>query len=185
MSEEAPALPDTETSSSADRFPVTINRPVGPPRVAVDTRDIFGKPVTVACATCHSMRTPNHANRTPADLDDFHRGMTFAHGKQACFSCHNPEDYDTLRLADGTAVEYPEVMTLCAQCHGPQHRDYQHGAHGGMSGFWDLTRGPRIRNNCVDCHDPHVPKFPMMQPTFKPKDRFLDPTPSPMESEHG
>lgn len=184
-SREMPAVSDASPATSPDRYPVTIHRPEGPPRVAVDTRDVFGNPVTVACANCHSIRTPNNNNRSPSDLDEFHRGMTFAHGTVSCFSCHNPRNYDTLRLADGTAVEYPDVMTLCAQCHGPQYRDYLHGAHGGMNGFWDLTRGPRIRNNCVDCHDPHAPAFPMMQPTFKTNDRFLTPARMPTEGEHG
>jgi predicted CXXCH cytochrome family protein len=102
--------------------------------------------------------------------------MPLAHGMLACYSCHNPDDADALRLADGTSVAYPDVMTLCAQCHGTQARDYEHGAHGGMNGYWDLTRGPRTRNNCIDCHDPHSPEFPSMQPTFKPRDRFLDPS---------
>jgi hypothetical protein len=63
-------------------------------------------------------------------------------------------------------------MTLCAQCHGPQFRDYQHGAHGGMSGFWDLSKGGRTRNNCIDCHDPHAPKYPTVTPARGPNDRF-------------
>ncbi len=166
------------------RYPVTIHRPDGPPRVAIDSRDALGDHNTVACSNCHSIRTPNPENRQPSDLNDFHLGMTFSHGTLACLSCHNPSDYDTLRLADNTVVEHPDVMTLCAQCHGPQYRDYQHGAHGGMNGYWDLTRGPRVRNNCVDCHDPHLPAYPKMQPTFKPKDRFLEPAHTPAEGDH-
>ena len=60
-------------------------------------------------------------------------------------------------------------MTLCAQCHGPQFRDYQHGAHGGMTGYWDLTKGGRMRNNCIDCHDPHAPKYPTVTPGPRPE----------------
>jgi formate-dependent nitrite reductase cytochrome c552 subunit len=125
----------------------------------------------------------NLTNRTPGDFKEFHQAVTsqFAHGKISCLSCHDPNDYDRLRLADGQAVPYTEVMTLCGQCHGPQTRDYAHGAHGGMNGYWDLSRGPRTRNNCVDCHDPHAPQFPDMQPTFKPRDRFLS-RPDPTET---
>ena len=89
------------------------------------------------------------------------------------------DDYDSLKLADGTRVEFTEVMTLCAQCHGQQMKDYEHGAHGGMNGYWDRSRGPQTKNNCVDCHNPHAPQFPKMQPTFKPRDRFLE-----KETEH-
>ena len=77
----------------------------------------------------------------------------------------------TLRLADGAALPYTEVMQLCAQCHGPQHRDYQHGAHGGMAGYWDLSKGGRTRANCIDCHVPHAPKYQPVQPARGPNDR--------------
>jgi hypothetical protein len=78
-----------------------------------------------------------------------------------------------LRLADGRSLPYSDVMSLCAQCHGPQFRDYQHGAHGGMTGYWDLSKGGRTRNSCIDCHDPHAPKYPTVTPARGPNDRFL------------
>ena len=62
-------------------------------------------------------------------------------------------------------------MRLCAQCHGPQFRDYGKGAHGGMEGHWDLSRGGRTRNHCVDCHDPHVPAIRQVQPAGRARDR--------------
>jgi formate-dependent nitrite reductase cytochrome c552 subunit len=68
-----------------------------------------------------------------------------------------------------------DAMQLCAQCHGPQFRDYTHGSHGGMQGHWDLSRGPRLRNHCVDCHDPHTPQFQPSNPVLPPADRLLPP----------
>ena len=142
--------------------------------------DHAGRPITVACATCHSVRPANGSPDAPprrdaSTLTVFHQGLIFDHGDLACASCHNAGDgYATLRLAEGTALGFPEVMTLCAQCHGPTYADWQRGAHGGMTGHWDLSRGGRERNNCIDCHDPHAPAFPRMVPTFKPRDRFLD-----------
>ncbi len=50
-------------------------------------------------------------------------------------------DYDSLQLADGHRVEFTDVMTLCGQCHGPQMKDFNHGVHGGLNGYWDLSRG--------------------------------------------
>jgi len=76
-------------------------------------------------------------------------------------------------LADGTLVEFEDVMQLCGQCHGPQLRDHERGIHGGMNGYWDLRRGSQYKNHCVDCHSPHHPKFPQMKTQFKPHDRFL------------
>jgi hypothetical protein len=157
------------------RFPVQIRKPFGAPRVVTAVQDAHGSLVTVACSTCHTTRPPIPENKTVKELDEFHGGMTFSHGTVSCLSCHNPNDYDSLKLADGHRIEFTEVMTLCGQCHGPQLKDYEHGAHGGMNGYWDLSRGPRMKNNCVDCHNPHTPQFPKMRPTFKPRDRFLEP----------
>lgn len=156
------------------RFPIVIRKPSGPPRVETAVKDAHGTIVTVACATCHATRPPNHENRSVKELDEFHSRMAFSHGTISCLSCHNPNDYDSLKLADGRRVEFTDVMTLCGQCHGPQMKDYEHGAHGGMNGYWDLTRGPQVKNNCVDCHNPHSPQFPKMRPMFKPRDRFLE-----------
>ena len=78
-----------------------------------------------------------------------------------------------MRLADGRVLEFVDSMQLCAQCHGPQHRDWQRGSHGGMTGHWDLARGPRERNHCVVCHDPHAPQLQQVSPAPPPRDRFL------------
>jgi formate-dependent nitrite reductase cytochrome c552 subunit len=170
----------TEPAASGRHgFSVTIRKPAGPPRVVTGVKDVHGSFVTVACSTCHATRPPDFQNKTVKTLDEFHSGMPFSHGPVSCLSCHNAVDYDALQLADGSRVEFTDVMTLCGQCHGPQMKDYQHGAHGGLNGYWDLARGPQQKNNCVDCHNPHAPQFPKMQPTFKPKDRFLEQSRSP------
>jgi hypothetical protein len=155
---------------------VEVRKPAGPPVVKTGVTDRQGNPVTIACNTCHASKPPNPDARLGKDLEFFHQGLTGHHGNLTCGSCHNPADgYASLRLADGRSVPYPEVMQLCAQCHGPQYRDYQHGAHGGMAGHWDLTTGGRTRNNCVDCHDPHAPKYPKLQPAQGPRDRGVTP----------
>lgn len=156
-------------------FGVTIRKPDGPPRVELAGQDPLGRSGSVACSTCHSVRPPNFANTTAATLNEFHQGLQFQHGNLTCYACHNPDDADSLRLADQTSVAYSDVMTLCSQCHGLQATAMAHGAHGGMNGFWDLSRGPQTKNNCIDCHDPHQPSFPKMIVGFKPRDRFLEP----------
>ena len=157
------------------RYEVSILRPAAPPAVRTGVYDLHGKEVTATCVACHATREPNPRNRRSEDLDDFHKGLTFQHGSNACLSCHNKDDYNSLRLADGASVSFSDVMTLCAQCHGPQYRDYQHGSHGGMTGYWDLSRGPRTRNNCLHCHDPHAPAYVGALPAPPPRDRFLTP----------
>ncbi len=156
----------------AGLFPVLVNCPAGPVRVDSGQKDLHGHAVLIACSTCHATRPPNPQSRTTEDLDQFHQGLHVAHGGLSCLACHNRDDYDSLRLADGTRVEFTDVMKLCGQCHGPQAEAYKHGAHGGMTGYWDLSRGPRQRNNCIDCHDPHAPAFPAVTPVFPPRDRF-------------
>ncbi len=170
------ADPSAQDGQSSPRLhPVQIRRPDGPPRVITPLTGRDGGQIEATCASCHATRPADATVRVGEDLDEFHQGLTVQHGSLTCLSCHNSSDYDTLRLADGAKVEFPDVMTLCAQCHGPQYRDYTHGTHGGMTGFWDRTKGPRQRNNCVDCHDPHAPAFRGFQPAPGPRDRFLTP----------
>lgn len=176
---ERPGRVTEERAGGDTLYPVTIRTPDH--RVMVDSgrRDAHDQPVMVACATCHDTRPPAPAVHSAAELDEFHQGLTYAHGELSCLSCHNAEDYDTLKRADGRAINFSASMNLCAQCHGPQFRDYQNGSHGGMQGYWDLSRGPRTRNTCIDCHDPHHPAYPQVMPVFPPKPvKGESPTPS-------
>jgi hypothetical protein len=104
----------------------------------------------------------------------FHAGIQIVHGKQTCKSCHRPPRFEGFQLADGKPVSYQDVTLLCAQCHSRQSRDYQQGAHGGMTGYWDLDAGVRDRNHCIDCHNAHSPTFPRMLPAPHARDRFLE-----------
>jgi hypothetical protein len=129
----------------------------------------------VECGVCHSLPDEGPPASRPSDLEDFHTGMQFDHGELTCNSCHHPDDRDLLRRADGRPIEFEQTMDLCGQCHGTQMRDYRRGAHGGMKGHWNLDDGPRVRNNCVNCHDPHKPAFPSMMPAPPPQDPLLEP----------
>lgn len=154
------------------RHATHIRQPIVAPRVDTGRKDAHGASITVACGTCHATSQPRRETRSAVDLDEFHQGLQYAHGTLTCLSCHDATNYDQLRLADGRGLPFTEAMSLCAQCHGPQYRDYTHGSHGGMTGYWDLSRGPRERNHCVDCHDPHAPRYPEVRPAFPlPPDR--------------
>jgi formate-dependent nitrite reductase cytochrome c552 subunit len=166
-------IDSSDHEARSHRFPVTIHHPDGPPRVATGETDPRGQPVTVSCVSCHSNLPPKPLTDSGEALSEFHQGLEFRHGQLTCLSCHHADDYNRLRFADGRPLEFSRVQALCAQCHAPQARDYERGAHGGMQGYWDLTRGPRTRKNCIDCHDPHAPAFPRMIPSFRPLDRFL------------
>lgn len=165
--------PATPQPHPGGAFEVVVRQPIGAPRIATGTLDEKGHPVFVACATCHATKPPVASAKLGTPLQQFHQRLMGQHGEMTCNSCHNPGDgYATLRRADGKSLPYSDVMQLCAQCHGPQFRDYQHGAHGGMTGFWDLAKGGRVRNNCIDCHDPHAPKYPTVMPARGPADRY-------------
>jgi len=158
-----------EKSDSDTRHPVCIRQPRAEILVDSGRVDAQGQSIMVSCATCHDTRDPVVATNDAAHLDQFHQGLRYDHGKLSCLSCHHADDYNRLKLSDGRALDYSNSMKLCAQCHGPQHRDYQNGSHGGMTGYWDLSRGPRERNNCIDCHDPHHPAYPKVLPVFPPQ----------------
>lgn len=154
--------------------PVTIVVDEGAPRVATDRNDGSGATVTVRCGTCHASKPANPSLRTAAELDVFHQGLEFRHGELSCLACHDATNYDRLKSASGEAIEFADHQRLCVQCHGPTARDYEHGAHGGMTGHWDLSRGPRTRLGCTRCHDPHAPAYPAMTRTFFSIDRFAE-----------
>lgn len=141
--------------------------------IATGQVDAVGRPVHVACVTCHSLRTPAALPTSTADLDEFHQGLLFAHGQLTCASCHVIGDQTTLHRADGTPVAMVDAIQLCRQCHGSQARDYDHGAHGGMNGHWDRSVGAQLKNHCIDCHDVHAPQFQPSMPVLPPRDRGM------------
>lgn len=168
------AVVEKQPAPAAAAFPVTIHTPPKLTGVPSDHEDALGRPLRVRCVECHSQRQSEEPRR-PEQLDEFHRGLTFKHGELACVSCHDRGDHERLTLASGEKVPLVDAMRLCAQCHGPQYRDYTRGSHGGMNGYWDLSRGPRLRNHCVDCHDPHSPAYPGFSPAPGPRDRGAAP----------
>lgn len=153
--------------------PVIITLPDPNPTVDSGMTTFAGERVGVSCVTCHTLLVDDPRVYVVEDLDVFHQGLVLDHGDLSCASCHDLDSGQHLRLADGSGVGFDESMRQCAQCHGPQHRDYQSGSHGGMMGHWDLSRGPRERRHCIDCHDPHAPAQPQVLPVFSPGDRFL------------
>jgi len=175
---QADRPPRTRPAPGPPLGAVTIHSPVRLTGITTGAGDPLGRPVRVACVTCHSLRKPDELPTSTAALDEFHQGLTFDHGSLRCGACHLIGDQSTLHLADGAVIAMTDAIQLCRQCHGPQARDYDHGAHGGMTGFWDLSAGGRTRNHCVDCHDVHAPQFQPSQPVLPPHDRGLTRRPS-------
>ncbi|HET9953696.1 MAG TPA: hypothetical protein VFQ61_04315 [Polyangiaceae bacterium] len=156
---------------SAARYPVEIRRPAKLSSIETGRADALGREQRVPCVTCHSLGVRRPVPESSAELEEFHRGLSIEHGSLRCASCHSAEGAELLKLADGRSLPITDSIEKCGECHGPQYRDYRHGAHGGMLGYWDLSRGGRLRNTCVDCHDPHIPKPPPVMPVLPPRDR--------------
>ena len=114
------------------------------------------------CMDCHRVFPPRDI--APEDLQQ-HRHIRLDHGiNDACRNCHDVENRDRLVLRGGESIGYDDVERLCAKCHGPTYRDWEIGTHGRSNGYWDPSRGERRRLACTECHDPHVPRSPAMDP---------------------
>lgn len=163
-SETARIDPEPPAPESSTLHPVTIHRPY--PSLGMNTGDKEhdGRPARAPCRTCHDHVQPKPEYEHASRLERFHTGVEIQHGGQSCRTCHAAPSFDTFNLAGGQTVAYDEVMKLCGQCHAQRLVEYEHGAHGGMRGHWDLRRGPRSRNHCIDCHNPHAPAIPRMLP---------------------
>ena len=123
------------------------------------------------CSDCHSDLEVNHLRRM---LEDEHVEISemFNHASEQrwCLDCHNPDNRDVLRLANGDLVSFEESYNLCGQCHGTIFRDWKAGIHGKRTGEWNGKKQYRL---CVHCHNPHNPKFKPLKP-MPPPDNPLE-----------
>jgi hypothetical protein len=101
-----------------------------------------------------------------------HSDIVMGHGSHGrnnnCFNCHNENNLTLLQTRDGHEVTFTNSQLLCGSCHGPTLRDWEAGVHGRTSGFWDRDLGAADRKLCVNCHNPHSPRFPGRQPAPGP-----------------
>jgi len=122
------------------------------------------------CSVCHEDMEVNLERRV---LEDFHDDIELDHGPRDrwCFDCHNPDDRDHLRLANGTLIGFDESYRLCGQCHGTIYRDWREGIHGRREGYWNGAKSYLL---CAHCHNPHAPRFQAMAPLPPPvRPQFL------------
>ncbi len=117
------------------------------------------------CNDCHSEQKPNPQRR---ELVDMHDDIVYDHDSENrwCLACHDTDQRDSLRLADGRLLGFNESYKLCGQCHGPKYRDWKLGIHGKRTGEWN---GKKEYYLCVHCHDPHSPRFKSLTPLPPPR----------------
>jgi len=101
-----------------------------------------------------------------------HADIVMHHGSHErnnnCFNCHNETNLELLQTRDKRELKLPDSTPLCGSCHGPTYRDWEAGVHGRISGHWNRSVGAYDRKNCVNCHNPHSPKFPGRKPAPGP-----------------
>ncbi len=116
------------------------------------------------CSQCHE----GGGDATRRELG-FHEDVqaAFSHDSENrwCLDCHDNQNRDVLRLASGAHVPFTESYRLCGQCHGDKYRDWRAGIHGKRVGRWD---GERTYYLCVNCHNPHAPRFKALPPEPAP-----------------
>ncbi|MCK9364323.1 MAG: hypothetical protein M0P74_12095 [Syntrophales bacterium] len=117
------------------------------------------------CSNCHAGMEVNAKKR---ELKDEHANIKLHHAENDrwCLDCHNPTDRDKLKLANGDKIQFTESHLLCGQCHGNIYRDWKVGIHGKRIGYF--KGGERVYFLCVNCHNPHDPKFKSLKPEPPP-----------------
>jgi len=151
---EVVPVPDVTGTEQAEQFPVPL-KPL---------------PKTITpCRACHGPEKDFKINWTREEVLRVHTNIRLKDGHQRlwCLDCHNPDERDfLLPLSSGKLIPFKDSYELCGKCHGPKYRDWRHGIHGKRTGFWN---GKKAYLLCVQCHNPHAPKFKPMEPMPPPK----------------
>jgi hypothetical protein len=132
-----------------------------PPRRTIGL-DLIRNGWTYNCMECHTLIAAKWHYDRPVNE---HQDIKLDHGNNRfCLNCHHPANRNVFVDYDGAEIAERDVVQLCAKCHGTTHRDWQAGVHGRQNGFWKADSGEKTRLRCIQCHDPHRPKFQAMKP---------------------
>ncbi len=143
------------------------------------------------CYACHEkgkppvLRFDAHQNLI---IPSEHADVVMGHGEHGrnnnCFNCHNENNLELLQTRDGRVLKFQDSPQLCGSCHGPTYEDWEAGAHGRISGYWNRKAGPIQRQDCVNCHNPHAPTFQGRKPAPGPHPLRRPETPARREPSH-
>ena len=138
------------------------------------------------CSQCHDK--PGDRTRRELGYHDEIQAV-FDHDAEHrwCLDCHDVANRDVLHLSNGDPVPFTESYRLCGQCHGDKFRDWREGIHGKRVGAWN---GAKTYYLCVNCHNPHSPRFKGVQEiqvggraVTQPTRELLKPLPRPQRPE--
>ena len=117
------------------------------------------------CTRCHDPTLT--ANTERRVLQKAHADIRLEHDAEHrwCLDCHNADNRDVLQSAGGAPIPFAESYRLCGQCHGDKYRDWKAGVHGKRTGEWN---GQKQYLLCVNCHNPHSPRFKPLAPMPPP-----------------
>jgi len=119
------------------------------------------------CMECHKSLEAkwHHDDRAMVE----HETIKLNHGNNRfCLNCHHPTNRNVFVDYDGSEIAEQDVVLLCARCHGTTYRDWQAGAHGRRNGYWDKSKGGETQLRCIQCPDPHDPKFKAIESLHAP-----------------
>jgi uncharacterized CHY-type Zn-finger protein len=127
------------------------------------------------CYACHEKGKPpplRFDTNQNLIIPKEHSDIVMHHGSHErnnnCFNCHNETNLEQFQTRDKRELKLSDSTPLCGSCHGPTYRDWEAGVHGRTSGYWNRAAGEIDRKNCVNCHNPHAPKFPGRKPAPGP-----------------
>jgi hypothetical protein len=116
------------------------------------------------CSQCHNKDLKPNPQRRKLEMHD---DIVLNHDEKHrwCLDCHDLQNRDMLHLASGQLLDFKESYLLCGQCHGEKFRDWEKGVHGKRTGSWN---GQKQYLLCVNCHNPHSPRFKKLKPEPPP-----------------
>ncbi len=133
------------------------------------------------CRACHGPEKDFPVNFKRREALLVHRNVKLNHGgtRVWCLDCHHPTNRNNLLpLSDGKPITFEHSYLLCGKCHGTKYRDWRNGIHGKRVGSWN---GRKTYYLCINCHDPHSPKFKPIEPMPPPKKPW---TPKQTQARH-
>ena len=139
--------------------------PPRPPEVLVEAEPPPFTPGIFPCSGCHAGEV-DPTRRELAFHDDVQSRFEHDSEHRWCLDCHDAANRDVLRSASGAPIPFTESYRQCGQCHGDKYRDWRAGVHGKRTGSWD---GKKTYFLCVNCHDPHSPRFKALKPEPRPR----------------